>query len=152
MADALRPRLDRLQELSKQVNSSLDDAGRIIQGVEAYLSDVLHIGVSASVPLEYESEPEEYYRSERDLNYARFGPKFRIFVSHLMESHGHPQTSDQTLWANCSRDVKLLAFNKLPELLDCLISSLEGTLAQVEASSEMIQAYLPPIKEKAAKS
>lgn len=45
MADMLRPRLDRLQELSKKVNAATDDAGRIVQGVESYLNDILHLGV-----------------------------------------------------------------------------------------------------------
>ena len=34
---------------------------------------------------------------------------------------------EQTLWANCPRDIKLLAFNQLPELLDQIEKSLRHT-------------------------
>ena len=47
MADMLRPRLDRLQELSKRLNASTDDAGRIVLAVESYLNEILHLGVCA---------------------------------------------------------------------------------------------------------
>ncbi len=151
MADMLRPRLDRLQELSKKVNAATDDAGRIVQGVESYLNDILHLGVRASIVIEAFERPEEFYRAEKQLVYGRYGPKFRIFVTHTVENEGSLDVNEETLWANCPRDQKLLAFNYLPALLDELVERLETTLEQVESNSETIQALLPPVKEKGAK-
>jgi hypothetical protein len=42
MADSLRPRLDRLEELSKRVNTASDEAARIVQAVESHSSNTLH--------------------------------------------------------------------------------------------------------------
>jgi hypothetical protein len=153
MADTLRPRLDRLQELSKQVNVATDDAGRVVQGVESYLTDVLRLGTRASIRLEFERDEEGFFWSEKRLEYGRYGPKYRIYVVDAGEQQGH-YAQTETLWANCPRDVKLMAFERLPDLLDELIRTLEGTLDQVRANSEAIQSLLPPstVREKGAKS
>ena len=42
MADPLRPRLNRLEELSKRVNTVSDEAARIVQAVESHSSNTLH--------------------------------------------------------------------------------------------------------------
>lgn len=146
MAGTLRPRLDQLQELSKELNAATDDAGRIVQGVETYLSDVLHLGVSGSVLLDVEEDEDGNYRKEKWLVYSRFGPKYRIFVTETQEAQGMSGPEDSKLWANCSRDVKHLALSKIPALLDKLIESLKLTLEQVKANSEVIQALLPAPK------
>jgi hypothetical protein len=143
MADTLRPRLARLQELSKKVNAATDDAGRIVQGVESYLSDILHLGVYGSVVLEMKDDQEGGSYSEKKLVYGRLGPRFRIFVTDFVAIEGIVATDEEIPWANCSRDLKLLAFNNLPELLDALIKRLEGTLEQVKVNSETIQSLLP---------
>jgi len=153
MAGMLRPRLDRLTELSKQVNASTDEAGRIVQGVETYLSDVLHLGVRASITLEHDEDEGGDFCSTTEVVYGRYGSRFRIFVSHFLVVDGGVEKDEETLWANCSRDLKLRAFNEIPALLDELVKKLEGTLELVETSSRMIESLLPPIapKEKGAK-
>ena len=152
MADTLRPRLDRLQELSKTLNSSIDEAGKIVQGVESFLSDIIHLGITGGVLIDSEDLPEIGYYSSTSLIYGRYGPKFRIFVTVSVDDQGREDRPKETLWANCSRDLKLQTFNKLPALLDKLIENLESTLAQVTDNTELIQAFLPPAKEKGAKS
>ena len=148
MADTLRPRLDRIQQLTKQVNAAADDTGRIVQGVESYLSDVLHVGVSASVVLDSVGTVDEGYFAEKSLIYGRYGPKFRIYVRDISVVQGSLDSEDEKLWANCPRDIKLLAFNQLPELLDQIEKSLRHTLEQVRLNTETIEALLPPSKRR----
>lgn len=152
MADNLRPRLDRLQELSKTVNARTDEAGKIIQGIETYLNDVLHVGFPASIRIDFDQDWQDQYWLEQRLAYARWGEKFRLFVIEHKEIDNAVDDHKETLWANCTRDVKLLAFNALPALLDELIKTLEGTLEQLKVNSETLQAILPPPKAKAAKA
>ena len=142
MAASLRPRLDRLQELSKQVNAATDDASRIVQTVETYLTDVVHLGVRGSVILEEHDEGNQAFYMKKELVYDRFRSKFRIFVTHFVGIDGCVDTDEATLWANCSRETRLLAFNRLPDLLDQLIKSMEGTLDMVTANAATIQALI----------
>jgi len=150
MADMLRARLERLGDLAKRVNAATDEAARIVQGVESYLSDTIHLGVGAAITIDLDEDRDEGNRSEKRLVYDRYGSKFRIFVLHDLDFQGVPDRQEKTLWANCPRDVKLLAFNCLPALLDELAERLEGTLEQVKLNSETIQSLLPPLKEKKA--
>jgi hypothetical protein len=146
MADNLRPRLDRLQELSKTVNSRADETGRIVQAVEKYLSEVVHIGVPAWVTIDHEDDGEGWER-ETSLAYGRFGEKFRIFVEIGTFIAGDLHDDKKTLWANCPRDIKLKAYNALPKLLDELVKQLEGTLEQIQENTETIESLLPHLRE-----
>jgi hypothetical protein len=103
-------------------------AGRIVQGVEKYLGEVLHLGVRASVTIDKQQDWEEQWLFERELVYGRYGEKFRIFVTEANWCAGDLDDLKETLWANCPRDVKLMAFNGLPELLYEMVRSLESTL------------------------
>jgi hypothetical protein len=147
MADNLRPRLDRLQELAKVVNSRTDEAGRIVQGVERYLSEVLHLGVQTKVTIDYDEDHHDQWIFRRDLTYGRHGEKFRIYVAEATFCAGDLDDHKETLWANCSRDVKLMAFNALPKLLDEMVKSLEATLEQLRVNTETIESLLPGLKE-----
>lgn len=116
------------------------------------MSDQLHIGVTGSVVLESDEDPPAGHYFRRELFYGRHGERFRIYVRHFMEFEGSVETDEETLWANCPRDVKLMSFNRLPDLLDQLVNCLEATLEQVRLNSETIQALLPQPKAKGAKS
>jgi hypothetical protein len=150
MADNLRPRLDRLQILAKQLNAVSDEIGKVVQGVESYLNETLYIGVVASVEIDRDTDPTGSITSRRMLLYSRYGPKFRIVVSNITEVDGNEEKYEETLWANCPRDLKLLAFDKLPALLDKLILRMEAMLDQVDVGYDAIQAMIPA-KGKAAK-
>ena len=149
MADLLRLRLEHLQELSKQVNAAADEAGRIVQGVESYLGEVIHLGVCGSVLIDSDEDSDNGFREEYRLAYGRYGDKFRIYVIHSRLIDGSYDVYEETLWANCPRDIKLLAYNNLIPLLDELGKSLRNTLDQVKANNETLEALLPPPKTKA---
>ena len=140
-------RLDRLQEATKKVNSYADETTRIVQGVERYLREVIHAGVSTSIIIDQEGEYSDGYVKQKCLVYDRFGDKFRIFVEEEAIIGGEPDNIKKTLWANCPRDVKLLAFDALPALIDKMIESTEGTLEQIKKNAETIESLFPQTKE-----
>jgi hypothetical protein len=146
MADNLRPRLDRLHVLSKAVNSRTDEVGRVVQAVEKYLTEVVHLGVPGWVTIDREDDGDGWER-ETSLAYGRFGEKFRIFVENGTFISGSLDDHSKTLWANCPRDIKLKAYNALPKLLDELVKQLEGTLEQIQANTETIESLLPHLRE-----
>ncbi len=152
--DVLRPRLDRLQTLAKNLNAVSDEISKVVQGVEAHLSDTLRIGVTASVLIERDEDPTETICIRRELVYGRHGPKFRFYVAETTSVDGNRDLLEQTPWANCPRDMKLLSFQKLPELLDELARQVEALLDQVDVGYDAIQAMIPPeppAKKKGAK-
>src|SRR4051812_22240789 len=121
MGETLRPRLERLHDLSKRLNAKSDSAGMVVQGVEEYLNEVCRLGLVASVNITSNQSPDGDWYSSKDLVYKRFGPKFRLVIEETSGCEGNPESAESTLWANCPRELKLDAFDKLPALLDELI-------------------------------
>jgi hypothetical protein len=141
--NVLRPRLERLETLAKSLNAVSDEIGKVVQGVEAHLNETLHLGVRASAELERGEDPTATISWHRRLVYDRYGPKFRIYVIYESYIDGNSDAYEETLWANCPRDMKLLAFIKLPELLDDLAAQVEKVLEQVDIGYDAIQAMIP---------
>jgi len=141
--DALRPRLNRLGELAKQLNASSDEIALIVQRVEAYLSENLKLGVWANATLEHEESEDGSYKSTKSLVYGRLGPKFRFYVIDEVYDHGCGNQFDPVPWGNCTREVKISAFNALPNLLDKLIANVQNTLEEIEANKETLDAIVP---------
>jgi hypothetical protein len=148
--DALRPRLDRLASLARSLNEVSDEIAKVVQGVESHLSDTLHIGIRAAILIERDEDPSDTICIKRMLVYGRYGPKFRLFVTCTTSIDGSRDQYEETLWANCPRDMKLLTFTKLPELLDELALQVEKVLSQVDVGYDAIQAMIPT-KGKAGK-
>ncbi len=150
--DVLRPGLDRLQTLAKNLNAVSDEISKVVQGVEAHLSDTLRIGVTASVLIERDEDPTETICIRRELVYGRHGPNSAFMSPRPPRLTGTGICYEQTPWANCPRDMKLLSFQKLPELLDELARQVEALLDQVDVGYDAIQAIIPaepPAKKKA---
>ncbi len=151
MTDSIGPRLDRLGTLARSLNEVSDEIAKVVQGVEAHLSDTLHIGVRASVLIEHDEDESGTIGNDYCLVYDRYGPKFRFSIVYTCDVDGNKQGRTETLWANCPRDMKLLAFQKLPELLDALAVRMEEMLEQVDVGYNTIQDMIP-VKRKAARS
>jgi hypothetical protein len=143
MAEALLPRLDELSNLTKKLNSTADRLATVVQGVEAHLGDICRLGMHASVVIESESNPDEDFTSTTCLVYGRYQGKYRIHIVEVDE-HCGSLVSDptETLWANCSRDLKLASFRKLPELLDKMIAQVKETIEQVEVNAQDLEAVI----------
>jgi hypothetical protein len=143
MADVLTPRFDRLQSLAKELNSASDEISKIVQRVETYLNETLHIGVRAWVKLESGSDQTDTVNWHRKLVYGRCGPKFRLCVVYEESVDGNVQEYEETLWANCPRDMKLLAFKHIPELLDEIAFQMQSMLNEVDLGAEAIKTLIP---------
>src|SRR5262249_4278661 len=144
MTDELKRRMARLREIAPRLNASTDQASRLVAQVEKFLVEELHIGVSAEIC--YEELPagtdddNHVLRMRHSLAFGRSGGSLRIHV--LRESVAVDEASstrttlaqERMLWPSCSRETKLKAFEKLPELLDRIIEEAER-LAQTSEST-----------------
>ncbi len=50
------------------------------------------------------------------------------------------------LWANCPRELKLAAFNKIPALLAALIQEVEEKIGQFETDTSTIDSLLAEVQ------
>jgi hypothetical protein len=152
MTDELKRRMARLREIAPRLNAATDDASKLVNQVEKFLVEELRIGVSAEVC--YEELPagtDEEHHEQRLRNCLAFGRcagSFRIHVcKETIDTGGG--TSAQTIlqeeripWPSCTREMKLKAFEKLPDLLDKIIEQAERLAQASEATRSKVDAML----------
>src|SRR5215203_6170076 len=109
MADNLRKHIDSIRKLSSQLNTLSDELGKTVASVEEFLNVTCSLGIPSSVLVE--EDDESHIRIH--LCYGRVGGKFRIAVG-LVFDDGEENTKP---WSDCTRDVKIATFKKLPDLL-----------------------------------
>jgi hypothetical protein len=140
VADPIRQGLERLRALSPKLNEITDKAGQVVQVVEDYLNEVCHLGIPCAVKIrELQEDVTEF------LAYGRYAGRYRLYVSTESWIGGPPETT-QMLWANCPRELKLLAYSKIPELLTALIKRVEETIEQFEADTSTIESLLKDVQ------
>jgi hypothetical protein len=152
MTDELKRRMARLREIAPRLNAASDQASRLVAQVEKFLVDELHIGVSAEVC--YEEFPagtdddNRVLQIRHSLAFGRDGGSFRI---HLLKetidvddgtSARTTLAQERILWRSCTRETRLKAFEKLPDLLDKIIEEAERLAQASEGARVKVDAML----------
>jgi hypothetical protein len=149
MTDELRRRMAKLREIAPRLNAATDQASKLVALVEKFLVEEIRIGVSAEVC--YEELPagteDDHHalRIRHSLAFGRSGASFRIHVLRetvaMDDGASAPTTlaQERILWPSCSRETKLKAFEKLPELLDKIIEEAERLAQASEATRVKVE-------------
>jgi hypothetical protein len=146
----LNQSLERLRSLAPEVNKAANSAAKIVEQVESLLTNELSLGVRAEVTVSSQniSKTKSEYTS---LSYRRIKGKYRIavvtglFTEFADSNNIHDQaweTMSETPWAECSRDVKLESFPKLPELLRAIIAEAERVQKKAFETEQVLTAIL----------
>jgi hypothetical protein len=149
MTDELKRRMARLREIAPRLNAATDQASRLVAMVEKFLVEELHVGVSAEVCYEDlpagTDEADQVLRQRHLLAFGRSGGSFRLHVVRetvAQDEESAAQTTlsqERILWPSCSRETKLKAFEKLPELLDRIIEEAERLAETSETTSAAVR-------------
>ena len=130
---SLNSALAKIPNLSQQLNKLVDEASATVRQVESFL-EKSHVGaVHAKIDLESTSE------STTSLRYERIGSKFRIAVA--TETHGAPPTEaaySVRAFSDCPRDLKLQAFQKLPELIEQIVTNLQSLIEKTQETTKEV--------------
>jgi hypothetical protein len=143
MAEQMREHLVRLRELTAQLNEHSDEVNRVAMAVERFLSADCKVGVEGQVVIDYRYD-EDMLVWQRTLKYSRLQGEFRLHLVDWDLVSGDPEGPDQTptLWANCSRDDRLAAYEKLPALLEILVENLAARVEKIRVNSQAINEIL----------
>ncbi len=152
MTDELKRRMARLREIAPRLNAATDQVSKLVAQVEKFLVEELHIGVSAEVF--YEELPagtdddNHALRVRHSLAFGRVGGSFRIHVVRETIDVDDGASARTTLaqermpWPSCTRETKLKAFEKLPDLLDKIIEEAERLAQTSEATRVKVDAMI----------
>jgi hypothetical protein len=150
MTDELKKRMARLREIAPRLNSATDQTSQMVALVEKFLVDELHLGISAESS-EFNSWPAgkdedgNSRKARQTLAFGRVGSGYRIHVVDavgIVDDEGRWQesaTSQQTPWPSCGREIKLKAVEKLPELLDMIVTEAERLAETADLTGSKIE-------------
>jgi hypothetical protein len=150
MTDELKKRMARLREIAPRLNNTTDQASKLVAMVEKFLAEELRIGLGAKTSEfnawdEGNTEDGESRRTIQNLAFGRVGAQYRIHViteTGILDAARCWQETTQrveTLWPSCSRETKLKAFEKLPELLDAIIASAENLAKTADETASQVE-------------
>src|SRR5262249_29726064 len=139
MTNELLRRISALRGINPRLNTVTDQVTEIVSTIEKTLVEELKIGVDASQWFFTKFSGEQGVSLEHYLAFNRVASAgFRIHVaivtvrSRSDENAGSDAPAklkeERILWNSCNRELKLKAFEKLPELLDAIIASAENLL------------------------
>lgn len=150
MTKDVRDDLNRIRKLSTKLNSATDEATELVHVIERFLNEECSFGLECSAIFwekdftcrpETEREVDEIdqdYTRSTSLAYCRVGSRFGIAVVTKSVGKSAPFAiigePDITPWSSCSREVKLAAFEYLPELLRDAVEQAEAMLKRTETT------------------
>lgn len=143
MSNSLKDSVETLRQVTPRLNRATDKANQTVQAIEKFLNDECGLGMPAAV---FGDDTDNGYV---EIGYQRVGGRFRIAVREWTYIRDHDgefvededgekraKTSDWIAWSECGRTTKLLAFPKLPYLLEKLGASLKNIVACVNETAE----------------
>ena len=128
---SLRDSFREIQHSSSRLNEITDEANNIIRTTEKFLTDKCKVGIPAFVTI-YDGTG---FMPSKFLEYRKVNSKYRIaVVDAVVGSDGSPVDEYVRPWSECSRDVKLEAIKKLPDLLIKITSNLNERISEAETA------------------
>ena len=136
--------IEMLRELSPKLNAALEEASRIVHGVEKFLSEQCKLNLP-----HYKTYLEAPDGAVKSIGYDRVGGRFRIILKATrVEDSGAAGVSAQAepqTWFDATRADKVESFRFVPALLHELAAITESHLKSTTQSIEGIAQALSAV-------
>jgi hypothetical protein len=158
MGPETRENLDALRGIAAQLNAANIEATVVVQAVDQYLGEELHIGVTAvSRPFETQrilGDGERETLVTSHLAFGRVHGKDRTYVlkatlekDEWKEGFNKVVAEERTPWCNCPRELKLQSFSMLPELLGNLAGRVSEVALQTSRTVETVRELMEIMRQ-----
>jgi hypothetical protein len=151
--------LQRVQSSYKQLavaattlNAASDELGESISALDAALKK-LALGIPAWLKIAgNEDEYGSYWG--RYIGYAKIGTKWGIALSKTRGNENYPEQSSDEEWLfnDAPRSFRIEAIDKIPDLLDTLITQAEETTKKIQDKTTEAKYLAAAINEVAAQA
>ncbi len=140
--------LARGRKAAERLGSATDQLTETIAKIERALED-LHFGVNASIELAEgryeEDEDDPIFEPTLRLSFRKTAKRWTLMVATATDPSDDEWTVSPLV--NASREVRLLAVEKLPELIDAMVKEAEWRLKEVETAQQRADAVLGTLTE-----
>lgn len=140
-----------LRAASTDLNVISDELGKSIAEIDSALKK-LNLGVSVWVPFrrdEGDGTPGHSWYWSEDLGYAKAGATWGICIRRIDGDHQLPEdaeTEERWLFNDAPRRLRILAIDKIPELLENLSNEAARTTKEIRAKLADVEAIANVIK------
>jgi hypothetical protein len=143
--------VQRLAAVATDLNKASDELSRAISSIDLVLQG-LNLGVPTWVQIKgYEDQYDgvEYWR--RELGYARVGKKWGVALRTREGNYNWPdqEACEEWLFNEAPRWLRIEGVEKIPELLEALISSAESTTQKIKGKTKEAKNFASTIAEAA---
>ncbi len=144
MGRDLHQAVQHLRAATSLLNQNLDEAGATVRAVEDFLNDECNVGIPASVTVSAGTDNDSGISFGTELSYIRIGPRFRVAVTRWNDAN--PEDSTIKPWSDCTREIKMEAIRKLPELLVEVANQLDEHLKEAQAAIATAKSVLGALR------
>jgi len=146
--------LQRVQSSYKQLavaatnlNAASDELGESISALDAALKK-LALGIPAWLRIARDEDQYGNYWG-RHIGYAKVGTKWGIALSKTSGNENYPEQASDEEWLfnDAPRSLRIEAIDKIPDLLDTLISKAEETTKKIQDKSSEAKQLAAAISE-----
>lgn len=130
--DKIASAYKQLATSAVELNAVSDELGKWISALDAALKK-LNLGISTWITIDGGENPEngDYWR--RRLGYEKVAGKWGIAISDSFgNEHTEYESSEEWLFNDAPRRLRIEAVEKLPELLDALVREADKAAEQIK--------------------
>lgn len=144
MTESLSTSISKLRKSTARLNQITDQASDTVRELEEFLNRECSVGIHAFVKVKDVDNGD--FTFSQWLEYRRVGQKYRIAV--VWGSDIDPEEESVKAWSDCSRDEKLEAVAKLPDLIEVIAEKVNEKVESAQAAAGTAQAVLKALTGK----
>lgn len=163
MTNDVKKAIESLKAISPRLNQKTDKISELVREIETFLNRECSIGLSAKVEFHSVgiSASEDACKS---ISYCRCGAQYRIAINEEIEHYEvfeneagehvrwidnsgearflHTEVTSITPWLECSRELRLESFPRLPDLIEAIVKKAENTINNIERAEGTLNELL----------
>jgi hypothetical protein len=136
----------RLADSSQQLNAASDELRQSIELLDAGLAK-LNIGIAAWVKFGEAHDPEADIHWAHRVGYSKVSGRWGITID--VVDTADPSDSEEWLFNDAPRALRVAAAGHLPELLGRLAQEADGVAARMKAAATQAQSLVVAVSEQA---
>jgi len=151
LAERVTSSFSKLTTIATDLNSVSDELGKSVAQVDFALKN-LNIGIPVWIPIRSwdGGEIEDYDYWSEDIGYSKINNKWGISIRRVVGNHRDPdrETTEEWLFADSPRALRLEAIDKIPDLLEKLSEQAAFAIKKIHAKLADVQAVAAAVTTK----
>jgi hypothetical protein len=149
----LRSSYEQLASSAQALNNASDELTKIVSSLDSAIKK-LNLGIDAWVTIRAGSDEEGRYSYEDQLEYTKINGRWGIAIRQIQsnEMTGEEQVTNEWLFADAPRELRISTVEHLPKLIEKLLESVKHTKDVLHKKLEDARGMLEAVEELASET